>query len=160
MAPAVLERSRSLIEGTPIAAAERDRLALDRVADFLGAEQHATLRSASGESVDLPEPLYLLLRDVVEHLRRGHSLSIVPRHRELTTQEAADILNVSRAYLVRVLDKEGIPYRRLGTHRRIKFGDLMAYKTRRDAKRRALLDELTEMADELDLYEATAEPVA
>ena len=160
MAPAVVERPPSLLEGAPIAAEEQDRVALDRVADALDAEQRATLRGASGESIVLPETLYLLLRDVVEHLRLGRSLSIVPRHRELTTQEAADILNVSRAYLVRVLDKEGIPYRRLGTHRRIKFGDLMAYKERRDAKRRAALDRLTAMGDELDLYEVTAKPRA
>jgi excisionase family DNA binding protein len=158
MAPAVLERS-ALVERPPIAAAKRDRSTLKRVAALLGTEQHATLRSASGESIDLPESVYLLLRDVVDHLRRGRSVTLVPHHRELTTQEAADILNVSRTYLVRVLDREGIPYRRLGTHRRIKFGDLMAYKARRDAKRRTALDRLTEQADELDLYEATAEPV-
>jgi excisionase family DNA binding protein len=158
MAPAVSERP-SLVERPPIAAEKQDRRVLERVAALLGTGRCAALRGASGESVDLPESLCLLLREVVEHLRRGRSLSLVPHHRELTTQEAADILNVSRTYFVRVLDQEGIPYRRLGTHRRIKFGDLMAYKERRDAKRRASLDRLTEQADELDLYEATAEPV-
>ena len=70
-------------------------------------------------------------------------MSIVPIHEELTTQEAADILNVSRQYLVELLDTQTIPHNKVGTHRRIRFGDLMNYKNDRDAKRQEGLSRMT-----------------
>lgn len=73
-------------------------------------------------------------------------------HKELTTGEAADILNVSRQYLVELLETGAIPFTKAGTHRRIRFGDLMDYKERRDANRREGLSRLTKKSQKLGLY--------
>ena len=75
--------------------------------------------------------------------------------RLLTTSEAAELLNVSRQYLCRLLDRGDIPFVRVGKHRRVRVGDLMRYRERRDAARREKLQELTQLSQELDLY---AEP--
>ena len=77
----------------------------------------------------------------------------MPVHMELTTQEAADLLNVSRQYLVRLLEDGAMPFTKTGTHRRIRFGDLMAYKRARDATRRQGLKRLTRLSEELGLYD-------
>lgn len=115
-------------------------------------EDRPQLRSAKGEAIDLPEPLFQILRQVTHILAQGDGVSIVPVHKELTTQQAADILNVSRPYLISLLDHNQIPFNRTGKHRRIKFGDLMMYKRKRDAERRAQLAELTQMSEEYGLY--------
>lgn len=77
----------------------------------------------------------------------------MPHNRALTTQQAADILNVSRPFLVKLLENGEIPYIKVGSHRRILFQDLMVYKEQRKVKRRKLLDQLIEMTEEAGLYE-------
>jgi len=72
--------------------------------------------------------------------------------RELSTQEAADFLNVSRQYFVQLLERGEIPISETGTHRRVKFGDILAYKQRRDAQRRQILDELTQLGQAMGDY--------
>ena len=74
-------------------------------------------------------------------------------NRELTTRQAADILNVSRPFLVKLLDEGAIPYIKVGSDRRIRFKDLIIYQEQRDRKRRKLLDQLIEMTEEAGLYE-------
>jgi len=83
----------------------------------------------------------------------GQAISLVLHNRELTTQEAADILNVSRPFLVKLLEKGEIPYIKVGSHRRILFQHLMTYKQQRKVQRRQLLDQLIEMTEEAGLYE-------
>ncbi|MHB1564034.1 MAG: helix-turn-helix domain-containing protein [Leptospirillum sp.] len=109
--------------------------------------------SSGGESIVLPEPLFELVQEVVEILAKGDAVSIVPVHKELTTQQAADLLNVSRPYLVSLLEKGEIPFTKTGGHRRIKFADLMGYKNKRDEERRKKLAELTKLSEEYGLYE-------
>jgi excisionase family DNA binding protein len=147
----------SLPERAPIEALPSYQPAIRRVEQLLShaamrQETYPQLRSANGEVIDLPEPLFQILRQVVHILAQGDSVSIVPIHRELTTQQAADILNVSRPYLISLLDQNLIPFNRTGKHRRIKFGDLMSYKRKRDTERRAQLAELTRISEEYDLY--------
>jgi excisionase family DNA binding protein len=113
----------------------------------------ARLVGANGEEIYIPESVYQVLRQVVHAMALGQAISIAPKEREMTTQEAANILNVSRPFLIKLLEQGEIPYIKLGTHRRIRFQDLMTYKEQRDNKRDQLLDKLTEMSQEAGFYE-------
>lgn len=161
MTPAALERE-------PVTATEEERAVLDEI-DRALAEQPRLAASAAlhpgsdretvfrlitpdGRDVPLPGSVTRLLHAVVHHLARDRVVSIVPRHKELTTQQAADLLNVSRPHLISLLDRGAIPYTRPGKHRRLKFGDVLAYKQHRDAEEEAALDELARFSQDLGLY--------
>lgn len=105
-----------------------------------------------GETTPLPDTVFYALERVVELLSRGDAIAVVPVGKELTTQQGADIMNVSRQYLVRLLDEGRIPCTRTGKHRRILAGDLLAFKRERDRERRAALDKLTQLSEELGGY--------
>ena len=80
-------------------------------------------------------------------------MSLVPLKQELTTQEAANLLNVSRPFLIKLLEQGEIPYIKVGSHRRIRFEDLMAYRQQRDLKRRQSLKELTQFSQHEGFYD-------
>jgi excisionase family DNA binding protein len=101
------------------------------------------------EIVTVPRVAVDLLIRVLANLAAGQGVTLVPAHAELTTQQAADILNVSRPYLIKLLDDNKIEYRIVGTHRRIKASSLMDYKRRDDAARRHAADELAAMTREM-----------
>lgn len=148
----------SVLDREPIAASEQERPKIAKVEDFFARLDNEykpscpSLVSSTGEQIELPEPVFYLLRQLVHDLAQGNSITIVPVHKELTTQSAADILNVSRQYLVELLEAGDIPFTLVGTHRRIRFGDLMDYKKRRDASRREGLSRLTKQSQKLGLY--------
>src|SRR5438128_6129564 len=100
---------------------------------------------------NLPASALRLLVRVLEEMAQGNAVTLIPIHAELTTQEAADMLNISRPSLIQLLDEGKIEFRRVGTHRRIRFEALMSYKRRADADRRAALAELTAYDQELGL---------
>ena len=95
------------------------------------------------ERLFLPPSAVRLLFTILDEMPAGNAVTLIPVHAELTTQEAADVLNVSCPFLVNLLEEQKVPYRKVGTHRRILFADLMRYKHQVDADRRAVLDQLT-----------------
>ena len=106
---------------------------------------------AEEESLPLPAPVLDLLFAILTEIAEGNAVTLIPIHAELTTQRAADLLNVSRPFVVELLEKGEIPHRKVGTHRRILFRDLMEFKERSDAKRKKALDELVAEAQEEDM---------
>jgi len=90
----------------------------------------------------VPVQAFDLFLEVLGQMANGNAVTIVPIHAELTTQEAADVLNVSRPYLVKLLDEGNIPYRLVGTHRRIRMADLLSYKSKDEDDRASVLNEL------------------
>lgn len=115
----------------------------------------AVLVGPDGEQIPLPMPAYEVLRTVVNAMERGASVSVEPVDRQLTTQQAADLLGVSRNTLVRLLDEHELPFERLGEsrHRRLRLHDVLAYRERKRTDRRSRLDELTRQAAEDGLYD-------
>lgn len=105
----------------------------------------------SNEVVELPAGAVRILVDLLAEMAAGHAVTIIPIHAELTTQQAADLLGVSRPFLIEQLENKAIPYRKVGSHRRIRFGDLQDYKRRMDAGRTQALDELAAEAQRLNL---------
>jgi excisionase family DNA binding protein len=103
------------------------------------------------EAVRIPTAAFRLLIDILSEMAQGNAVSLIPVHAELTTQEAADILNVSRPFLVKLLDEGAIPHHKVGKHRRVRYQDVMDYKTSIDRERRKALDELTAQAQELNM---------
>jgi excisionase family DNA binding protein len=100
-----------------------------------------------------PASAVAALERVLEALADGGGVAILPLDAELTTQEAADVLGVSRPTLVKLLDAGAIPFRTLGAHRRLKVADLLAYREARDAERRAALDRLVAENQRLGVYD-------
>lgn len=103
------------------------------------------------EALSLPAPILDLLYSILTEMAEGNAVTLIPICAELTTQRAADLLNVSRPFVVDLLEKGAIPYRKVGTHRRILLRDLMEFKQRSDAKRKQALDELVAEAQDEDM---------
>jgi len=120
----------------------KGRLAMAR---FIGPDE---------EVIELPESVNQILIQVMYAMSRGLAVAVIPLHKELTSQEAADYLNVSRQYLVQLLDQGAIPHTKVGKHRRVRFGDLHAYREARDQQRGTGLDQLAQLSDELGLYDS------
>ena len=103
------------------------------------------------EKVDIPTPAVRLLRVVLDQMAHGRGVALTPLHAELTTRQAADLLQVSRTHLVQLLDEGRIPCRKVGTHRRVRVEDVLAYRREKESRRREALDELTALDQEIGL---------
>ncbi|APU17383.1 MULTISPECIES: helix-turn-helix domain-containing protein [Actinoalloteichus] len=110
--------------------------------------EHAELIGPDGSRVTLPADLHGVLRDTVAALSAGLAVTIAPRHAVLTTQQAADLLHISRPTLIKLLEEEKIPYTRPGRHRRIRLADVLEYEEGTRQARRETLGELTHTASE------------
>jgi excisionase family DNA binding protein len=141
-------------EGEPVLTPDKDAPMVRELDAVLAQnEGEAKLIAPSGETLVLPHSVYDVLRRVIHDMAQGRALRIMPVHAELTTQQAADLLNVSRPFLINLLRTEEIPFRMVGTHRRVRLEDLLVYKAHRDAERRRLLDEIASESQELGLYD-------
>jgi len=108
---------------------------------------------AGGEAVELPDRLHAVLEAIVRQLQLGNGVSVVPLHAELSTFEAAEILNVSRPFLIKRIDAGDVPFHMVGTHRRLKLEDVLAYRDRLTAQADDALAAMTAEAEELGLYD-------
>lgn len=122
------------------------------LAGFIGKGPTAQIRVInSNQDITVPVGALRLLVDILAQMAQGNAVTIVPIHAELTTQQAADYLNVSRPFVVRLLEEGKIPFRKVGTHRRVRFEDLVKYREISLAEQKAAADELTRQAQELGL---------
>lgn len=106
---------------------------------------------APDEPVVLPVAAVRLLGALLGELAKGNAVTLMPHHAELTTQEAADLVNVSRPFLVSLLENGQLPHHKVGTHRRVRFADLMTYKRRRDTESEEALRELAALSQDMKL---------
>lgn len=125
---------------------EQDRLQARELLGRLSRGQQDTLRVA-----DLPSGTRRLLETILQEVAQGHAVQVVPVQAELGTQDAAALLGVSRPHLVKLLDDGVLGFWKVGTHRRVRLDDLLAYRARRDVQRRQALQELADLGQELGL---------
>jgi excisionase family DNA binding protein len=141
-------------ESEPIFAPNSDATIMKQLDEELAQNQGvAKLVTPQGSEIRLPYSILKVLMEVVHEMARGNAVRVMPIHAELTTQQAAELLNVSRPFLVSLLEQGEIKYRKVGTHRRILLEDLLVYKDRRDRERLSALDELAKEDQRLGLYE-------
>jgi excisionase family DNA binding protein len=147
----------SKLEPGVIRAQDAER-ALRRVNEYLshteGSDEDIRVHLETGardEALILPRPVAEMFAAVLSALASGKGVRVMPLDAELTTQQAADALNVSRPYLIGLLDEGRIPYRRVGRHRRVRFEDLMSYKREDDRRRHDAASALAQLGQELGL---------
>ncbi len=122
-----------------------------RLARYARRDLKIRLAGKSSEVITLPATAVRLLVRLLSEMAAGNRMTLVPVHAEMTTQQAADALGVSRPFLVKLLDTGRIPSRKVGTHRRVSFNDLLAYRQKIDRRRLKSLSELTAQAQELNM---------
>mgnify|MGYP003385711913 CR=1 FL=1 len=126
-----------------------------QLAPHIHGEENLKIRvvddSGENEEIVLPKNAVRFLLDLLSQMGQGNALTLIPIHAELTTQQAADLCNVSRPFLVSAIEKGELHFKKVGTHRRIKFKDLMDYKKSMDGKRSEALDQLASLSQELGI---------
>ena len=135
--------------------AEAAARALRRIKDYLARDQERSdlleilVEGEPGESLVVPRPAVEMFVYILAAMANGQGVQIMPVNAELTTQQAADLLNVSRPYLIGLLERGEMEYRLVGRHRRVRFDTLMDYMRQDDLRRKAAVDELTRLGQEL-----------
>jgi excisionase family DNA binding protein len=122
--------------------------------ELLAREGKALLVGRGGEpALEIPDTVFELLRQILHSMEQGKAISIVPIMQDLTTQQAAEMLGVSRPFLVKLLNSDALPFHMVGTHRRVYLRDLLAYKERRDHERHLAINRIAQAADDAGLYD-------
>jgi len=144
---------RPLPSAEEVALAKVGSQELSAVLESNGDIQNFEVMGKNGEThtVQLPSSAVQLMIEVLTQLGQGNSVNITPIHAELTTQEAADLLNMSRPTFIKLLDEGSLPHTRSGNRRKVAFVDVMSYKQSLDEKRQGALDELSSLDQELGL---------
>ncbi len=142
-------------EREPVLASESETAAIRELNSLLNEAQPTSGRliGARGEEAEVPASVYALLQRIVHELARGRAVTVVSLHRDLSTQQAADLLNVSPPHLVKLLESGAIPFHTVGTHRRVRLEEVLAYRRRRSQARRMALTEMAREAQQMGLYE-------
>jgi excisionase family DNA binding protein len=162
MAPATVRtQEERLHQMTPLAAPPDQQASVEAFSRLLGGLRTPRQRRSPacrlvgphGEQISLPGALFDVLEKVAELMAKGAAISVVPVAKELTTQQAADLLQVSRQYLVRLVDEGRLACTRTGSHRRLRLTDVLAYKAQRDAERKKALDDLAELSEQYGGYD-------
>ncbi|SDP62879.1 DNA binding domain-containing protein, excisionase family [Actinopolyspora xinjiangensis] len=142
--------------------ADEEQNLLGVLAKQLATEQqggHAVLLGPDGSELELPGPVFQALRDVVSAMSQGLAITVAPHNTMLTTQEAADLLGISRPTLIKRLEAGEIPYVRHGRHRKMRLKDVVAYQHRTWQEREEALDEMAAAGQETGFYEDTLRPL-
>lgn len=140
-----------------LSASPEEQPELAKVVDLLAhldpaGERMTRLVGPNGESIGLPASAFEALKAVVTGMAQGMAMTLIPSGRELTTQEAADLLRISRPSVIKLLEEGTIPFHKVGTHRRVNVEDVLEYRAARNEQRRAALRELTEISEEIDYH--------
>ena len=132
----------------------------DQIAEIrrLVQEGRTRLVGLDGRQIKLPDTVQELLLTILKNLHAGKAVSIIAEHQDLTTQRAANILGVSRPFLVRLLEDGEIPFHMVGSHRRVYLRDLFAYKHRRDNARHEAIDRMARAEQDAGIYDKVVLP--
>jgi excisionase family DNA binding protein len=137
----------------PLLAPEAETAAISELQNAIPEDNQIKLIGKNGEEITLPESVDFVFRHVLNLMASGKAVSVISYDQELSTQQAADLLNVSRPYLIKLLKQGEIPHIMVGTHRRVRFGDVMKYKKQRDSERREGLKQLTQFLQAEGFYD-------
>jgi excisionase family DNA binding protein len=151
------EAKTYLLEGTELAEVVDFVAELERRGVSVPRPEPA-LVGADGSRLEVPGPVFSALVQVATAMAHGQGVTVMPQNALLTTQEAADVLGISRPTLVRLLADGDIPYEQRGRHRRIMLADILAYQERMRQERREALDRMAREGQAAGLYEATSGP--
>jgi excisionase family DNA binding protein len=132
-----------------------DEHQMEELETLLKSETLPALIDSSGNRTELPKPIFEMLADIVQEIKQGHSIVMMPEDEPLTTQAAANFLGVSRQHLVDLLEKGEIDFHHIGTHRRVYFRDLKEHADKRDNARKETLDGLFEKVTDAGKYDTS-----
>ncbi len=130
------------------------RLSGQRLSGYARRKKTLSFRVMEAEQeqpIELPAGAVALLMEILEAMAAGRGVTIIPENAELTTVQAATLLNVSRPFLIKLLESNALPHRKVGKHRRVLIDDVMIYKNRIDQERELILDKLTAEAQDADV---------
>lgn len=132
---------------------EQELALLQPLLDLAQRNQHPSLKGADGTEIPLPQPIFEVLVKVIQDMRHGKAIVLMPEDETFTTQAGANFLGMSRQHFVTLLESAQIPFHRVGSHRRVYFKDLREYAKKRDAERRTGLGKLFKSLNDAGLYD-------